>query len=76
MVLGGGSFGTAMAAHVAAKKADLEVSMLVRDDFVCRSINHSHINWFVNVAAPIEPFLIGAGKQFVTFLFYSRSICH
>ncbi|CAN6180483.1 unnamed protein product [Urochloa humidicola] len=44
VVLGGGSFGTAMAAHVAAKKADLEVSMLLRDDLVCRSINHSHIN--------------------------------
>ncbi|PVH63690.1 hypothetical protein PAHAL_2G086500 [Panicum hallii] len=44
VVLGGGSFGTAMAAHVAAKKADLEVSMLLRDDLVCRSINNSHIN--------------------------------
>ncbi|XP_052161967.1 glycerol-3-phosphate dehydrogenase [NAD(+)], chloroplastic [Oryza glaberrima] len=44
VVLGGGSFGTAMAAQVAAKKADLEVSMLLRDDLVCRSINHSHIN--------------------------------
>ncbi|KAJ1288668.1 hypothetical protein BS78_02G105300 [Paspalum vaginatum] len=41
VVLGGGSFGTAMAAHVAAKKADLEVAMLLRDDLVCRSINHS-----------------------------------
>ncbi|KAL6839080.1 hypothetical protein ACP4OV_031134 [Aristida adscensionis] len=44
VVLGGGSFGTAMAAHVAAKKADLEVAMLLRDDLVCRSINHSHFN--------------------------------
>ncbi|XP_015695006.2 glycerol-3-phosphate dehydrogenase [NAD(+)], chloroplastic [Oryza brachyantha] len=44
VVLGGGSFGTAMAAQVAAKKADLEVSMLLRDDLVCRSINHRHIN--------------------------------
>jgi hypothetical protein len=47
VVLGGGSFGTAMAAHVAAKKADLEVAMLLRDDLVCRSINQRHINWFV-----------------------------
>ncbi|XP_066395947.1 glycerol-3-phosphate dehydrogenase [NAD(+)], chloroplastic-like [Miscanthus floridulus] len=39
-----GSFGTAMAAHVAAKKADLEVAMLLRDDLVCRSINNTHIN--------------------------------
>ncbi|EER98222.1 glycerol-3-phosphate dehydrogenase [NAD(+)], chloroplastic [Sorghum bicolor] len=44
VVLGGGSFGTAMAAHVAAKKADLEVAMLLRDDLVCRSINNTHIN--------------------------------
>ncbi|KQK20312.1 glycerol-3-phosphate dehydrogenase [NAD(+)], chloroplastic isoform X2 [Brachypodium distachyon] len=44
VVLGGGSFGTAMAAQVAAKKADLEVSMLLRDDLVCRSINHHHVN--------------------------------
>jgi glycerol-3-phosphate dehydrogenase (NAD+) len=51
VVLGGGSFGTAMAAHVAAKKAHLEVSMLLRDDLVCRSINNSHINWFVTIVA-------------------------
>ncbi|OEL15823.1 Glycerol-3-phosphate dehydrogenase [NAD(+)], chloroplastic [Dichanthelium oligosanthes] len=63
VVLGGGSFGTAMAAHVATKKADLEVAMLLRDDLVCRSINHSHINWFVTVAASLEPFLISAGKH-------------
>ncbi|XP_066393637.1 glycerol-3-phosphate dehydrogenase [NAD(+)], chloroplastic-like isoform X2 [Miscanthus floridulus] len=44
VVLGGGSFGTAMAAHVAAKKADLEVAMLLRDDLVCRSINNRHVN--------------------------------
>ncbi|KAG0542214.1 hypothetical protein BDA96_02G084200 [Sorghum bicolor] len=51
VVLGGGSFGTAMAAHVAAKKADLEVAMLLRDDLVCRSINNTHINWLVTSAA-------------------------
>ncbi|XBI69640.1 hypothetical protein VPH35_064301 [Triticum aestivum] len=44
VVLGGGSFGTAMAAQVAAKKPDLEVAMLLRDDLVCRSINHRHVN--------------------------------
>ncbi|KAJ6806522.1 glycerol-3-phosphate dehydrogenase [NAD(+)], chloroplastic [Iris pallida] len=43
-VLGGGSFGTAMAAHVAGKKAAMEVSMLVRDADVCRSINENHFN--------------------------------
>lgn len=45
MVLGGGSFGTAMAAHVADRKAQLEVHMLVRDPQVCQSINESKFNW-------------------------------
>lgn len=45
VVLGGGSFGTAMAAHVADRKAQLEVNMLVRDAEVCQSINESHLNW-------------------------------
>ncbi|KAG0467472.1 hypothetical protein HPP92_019052 [Vanilla planifolia] len=44
VVLGGGSFGTAMAAHVAGKKAEMEVAMLVRDEQVCRSINERHRN--------------------------------
>jgi len=43
-VLGGGSFGTAMAAHVANRKDQLEVVMLVRDPEVCSSINESHCN--------------------------------
>lgn len=45
VVLGGGSFGTAMAAHVASRKAQLEVNMLVRDPHVCQSINEKHYNW-------------------------------
>ncbi|XP_057520276.1 glycerol-3-phosphate dehydrogenase [NAD(+)] 2, chloroplastic [Amaranthus tricolor] len=44
VVLGGGSFGTAMAAHVANRKAEMEVSMLVRDPQVCQSINEIHYN--------------------------------
>ncbi|XP_010540168.1 PREDICTED: glycerol-3-phosphate dehydrogenase [NAD(+)] 2, chloroplastic isoform X3 [Tarenaya hassleriana] len=44
VVLGGGSFGTAMAAHVARRKEGLEVSMLVRDPIVCQSINEDHRN--------------------------------
>ncbi|XP_020584383.1 glycerol-3-phosphate dehydrogenase [NAD(+)], chloroplastic isoform X2 [Phalaenopsis equestris] len=44
VVLGGGSFGTAMAAHLAGKKADMEVAMLVRDGIVCRLINETHCN--------------------------------
>uniref|UniRef100_A0A7N0UEW2 Glycerol-3-phosphate dehydrogenase [NAD(+)] n=1 Tax=Kalanchoe fedtschenkoi TaxID=63787 RepID=A0A7N0UEW2_KALFE len=46
VVLGGGSFGTAMAAHVAEKKAQLEVHMLVRDRQVCQSINDRHLNLY------------------------------
>ncbi|MQL87102.1 hypothetical protein Taro_019625 [Colocasia esculenta] len=42
VVLGGGSFGTAMAAHIASKKAEMEVSMLLRDADVCRAINDTH----------------------------------
>lgn len=44
VVLGGGSFGTAMAAHIASRKAQMEVHMLVRDPIVCRSINDDHCN--------------------------------
>ncbi|XP_038893107.1 glycerol-3-phosphate dehydrogenase [NAD(+)] 2, chloroplastic isoform X2 [Benincasa hispida] len=43
-VLGGGSFGTAMAAHIAGRKPQLEVNMLLRDPQVCQSINDSHYN--------------------------------
>ncbi|XP_011622727.1 glycerol-3-phosphate dehydrogenase [NAD(+)] 2, chloroplastic isoform X1 [Amborella trichopoda] len=43
-VLGGGSFGTAMAALLAGNKADMEVTMLVRDEHVCQSINEENCN--------------------------------
>lgn len=43
-MLGGGSFGTAMAAHIAGRKPQLEVNMLLRDPQVCQSINDSHCN--------------------------------
>ncbi|XP_058075370.1 glycerol-3-phosphate dehydrogenase [NAD(+)] 2, chloroplastic isoform X2 [Magnolia sinica] len=45
VVLGGGSFGTAMAAHIAGNKAEMEVNMLVRDAHICQSINKSHYNY-------------------------------
>ncbi|KAI8564389.1 hypothetical protein RHMOL_Rhmol03G0177300 [Rhododendron molle] len=44
VVLGGGSFGTAMAAHVGNRKSHLEVNMLVRDPRICQSINKKHCN--------------------------------
>lgn len=43
-MLGGGSFGTAMAAHVAYRKSSLEVQMLLRDPLLCQSINENHCN--------------------------------
>ncbi|KAL9233863.1 hypothetical protein vseg_008802 [Gypsophila vaccaria] len=54
VVLGGGSFGTAMAAHVAGRKAEMEVNMLVRDPQVCKSINESNCNskYFPNHKLP------------------------
>ncbi|KAK9682706.1 hypothetical protein RND81_10G090600 [Saponaria officinalis] len=56
VVLGGGSFGTAMAAHVAGRKAEMEVNMLVRDPQVCKSINGSHCNskYFPNHKLPLN----------------------
>ncbi|KAL5710070.1 glycerol-3-phosphate dehydrogenase (NAD(+)) [Ranunculus cassubicifolius] len=44
VVLGGGSFATAIAAHVANNKPDMEVIMLLRDIHVCQSINQHHYN--------------------------------
>uniref|UniRef100_A0A803N8D0 Glycerol-3-phosphate dehydrogenase NAD-dependent N-terminal domain-containing protein n=1 Tax=Chenopodium quinoa TaxID=63459 RepID=A0A803N8D0_CHEQI len=54
VVLGGGSFGTAMAAHVANRKEKMEVSMLVRDPHVCQSFNRNHLNckYFPNHKLP------------------------
>ncbi|CAI0552298.1 unnamed protein product [Linum tenue] len=74
VVLGGGSFGTAMAAHVASRKSDLEVHLLLRDPSLCESINLHHCNckYFpqhklpVNVSATTDPkaALIGADYCF------------
>ncbi|KAL8199779.1 hypothetical protein R6Q57_013347 [Mikania cordata] len=44
VVLGGGSFGTAMASHVAGRKEQMEVNILVRDPQICQSINEKHCN--------------------------------
>lgn len=43
-VLGGGSFGTAMAVMLARNKADMNVTMLLRDHEVCQAINSRHVN--------------------------------
>jgi hypothetical protein len=44
VVLGGGSFGTAMAVLLARNKADMNVTLLLRDEHVCESINERHVN--------------------------------
>jgi glycerol-3-phosphate dehydrogenase (NAD+) len=44
VIFGGGSFGTAMAANLAAHKPDMDVVMLLRDDALCNSINLEHRN--------------------------------
>lgn len=43
-VLGGGSFGTAMATLLARNKDSLEVVLLLRDPATCASVNERHIN--------------------------------
>lgn len=44
VVFGGGSFGTAMACSLARQKKDLNVTMLLRDPYICKSINTAHQN--------------------------------
>lgn len=44
VVLGGGSFGTAMAVLLARNKADMNVTLLLRDSTICDSINELHMN--------------------------------
>ncbi|CAN1151420.1 Glycerol-3-phosphate dehydrogenase [NAD(+)] 2, chloroplastic [Linum perenne] len=72
VVLGGGSFGTAMAAHVASRKSDLEVHVLLRDELLCQSINLHHCNrkYFpqhklpVNVIATTDPKIALLGADY------------
>ena len=44
VVFGGGSFGTAIASHLAWNKPGMEVTMLVRDPAVVEGVNESHRN--------------------------------
>ncbi|KAI5077563.1 hypothetical protein GOP47_0007387 [Adiantum capillus-veneris] len=44
VVIGGGSFGTAMAVLLARNKSEMQVSLLLRDSSLCDSINNDHIN--------------------------------
>ncbi|MEW5298431.1 MAG: hypothetical protein WDW36_001555 [Sanguina aurantia] len=44
VVFGGGSFGTAMGASLAAQRPDMEVVLLLRDPYLCLDINTKHCN--------------------------------
>lgn len=44
VVFGGGSFGTAMACALARQKSELNVTLLLRDPYVCKGINEQHVN--------------------------------
>jgi glycerol-3-phosphate dehydrogenase (NAD+) len=44
VVFGGGSFGTAMGACLARDNPWLQVTLLLRDPYLCKDINHSHVN--------------------------------
>jgi glycerol-3-phosphate dehydrogenase (NAD+) len=44
VVFGGGSFGTAIAASLARQKAGMNVTLLLRDPYVCQQINQTHRN--------------------------------
>ncbi|KAI3428544.1 hypothetical protein D9Q98_007366 [Chlorella vulgaris] len=44
VVFGGGSFGTAMAVTLARQKSELQVTLLLRDPYLCKDINELHCN--------------------------------
>lgn len=44
VIFGGGSFGTAMGVALARQRSSLNVSLLLRDAYVCRDINSQHEN--------------------------------
>lgn len=44
VIFGGGSFGTAMGVALARSHPDLQVSLLLRDAYLCRDINEKHCN--------------------------------
>ncbi|PSC70634.1 glycerol-3-phosphate dehydrogenase [Micractinium conductrix] len=44
VVFGGGSFGTAMAVSLARQNKDMQVTLLLRDPYLCKDINELHKN--------------------------------
>ncbi len=53
VVFGGGSFGTAMGVALARQKSTLNVSLLLRDAYICRDINSLHTNTRYLPVSPI-----------------------
>ena len=58
VVFGGGSFGTAMGTALARQRGDLEVTLLLRDPYICNDIVVNHVNTrylkVCHFTAPIE----------------------
>lgn len=44
VVFGGGSFGTAMGTAMARQRVDLQVTLLLRDPYICNDITINHVN--------------------------------
>ena len=44
VVFGGGSFGTAMGTALARQRGDLQVTLLLRDPYICNDITVNHVN--------------------------------
>jgi glycerol-3-phosphate dehydrogenase (NAD+) len=44
VVIGGGSFGTAIAVLLARNKSEMQVSLLLRDASLAEFINKEHVN--------------------------------
>lgn len=44
VVFGGGSFGTAMGTALARQRGDLQVTLLLRDPYICNNIVVNHVN--------------------------------
>lgn len=68
-----------MAAHVASKKPEMEVSMLLRDDLVCRYINETHINRYYTtrtVKRGARTILLTVGKGLLVASYQSVLCTH
>ena len=57
VVFGGGSFGTAMGTALARQRGDLQVTLLLRDPYICNDITVKHVNTrYLKVLTRLRPF--------------------